>query len=155
MLPAMKRFRSSILALVAGVLVVPMAVLAVEPAATPQPKTPPANPDAAIKSPRDAASGQATGKRQHKPIRFRPYYDQAVQLNDGRVVLVNTKTGEVEFGDASEAGTPPIGEAPPNGTYKMKDGSPLVIKAGVVLKFKTPTPTPFLPKPGGDVPVLR
>lgn len=31
-----------------------------------------------IKSPRDSASGQATGKRQHLPIRVRGYYDQAL-----------------------------------------------------------------------------
>lgn len=31
-----------------------------------------------IKSPRDTASGQATGKRQHMPIRTRLYYDQAM-----------------------------------------------------------------------------
>ena len=30
-----------------------------------------------IVSPRDSASGQATGKRTHKPIRVRMYYDQA------------------------------------------------------------------------------
>lgn len=30
-----------------------------------------------IVSPRDSASGQATGKRQHKPFRVRMYYDQA------------------------------------------------------------------------------
>lgn len=31
-----------------------------------------------IVSPRDAASGQATGKRQHTPIRMRMYYDQSL-----------------------------------------------------------------------------
>jgi hypothetical protein len=43
----------------------------------------------------------------------------------------------------------------PNGHYKKKDGTPLVVKAGVVLKFQTPTPTPFAPPPGSGVPVLR
>ena len=31
-----------------------------------------------IISPRDPASGQATGKRTHKPLRFRMYYDQSL-----------------------------------------------------------------------------
>ena len=34
-----------------------------------------------IVSPRDSASGQATGKRQHKPIRARMYYDQVSMQN--------------------------------------------------------------------------
>jgi hypothetical protein len=29
----------------------------------------------AVKSPRDTASGQATGKRQHMPFRLTGYYD--------------------------------------------------------------------------------
>ena len=33
-----------------------------------------------IKSPRDSASGQATGKRQHMPIRTRSYYDQSLPM---------------------------------------------------------------------------
>jgi type VI secretion system secreted protein Hcp len=33
-----------------------------------------------IVSPRDAASGQATGKRAHKPMRLRFYYDQSVPM---------------------------------------------------------------------------
>jgi len=33
-----------------------------------------------VVSPRDAASGQATGKRQHKPLRFRAYTDRALPL---------------------------------------------------------------------------
>jgi type VI secretion system secreted protein Hcp len=33
-----------------------------------------------IKSPRDTASGQATGKRQHMPIRTRAYYDQSLPM---------------------------------------------------------------------------
>ena len=33
-----------------------------------------------IKSPRDSASGQATGKRQHLPLRVRSYYDQSLPM---------------------------------------------------------------------------
>ena len=110
---------------------------------------------AAIVSPRDAASGQATGKRQHKPLRIRTYYDQSVSLSDGRLLLVNTRTGENELGDASQPGMPPLGEALPNGTYRKKDGSLLVVKAGLVLKLPTPTPTPFPASLGKGVPVLR
>jgi type VI secretion system secreted protein Hcp len=33
-----------------------------------------------IVSPRDSASGQATGKRQHMPIRVRMYYDQSLPM---------------------------------------------------------------------------
>lgn len=34
----------------------------------------------AIQSPRDPASGQATGKRSHGPFRFRAYYDQSITM---------------------------------------------------------------------------
>ncbi len=34
----------------------------------------------AVESPRDPASGQATGKRRHKPMRLRYYYDKSVPL---------------------------------------------------------------------------
>jgi hypothetical protein len=145
-------------AVLAAILTVPGIVLAVEPAATPQPPSsgPGTSPHSSIKSPRDAASGQATGKRQHKPFRIRAYYDQSIVLFDGRVLLVNSKTGEHELGDASQAGTPPTGEVLPNGSYKKKDGTPLVVAAGlVVVKLPTPTPTPFPVNPGSGVPVLR
>jgi len=33
-----------------------------------------------VTSPRDVASGQATGKRMHKPMRFRAYYDQSMTM---------------------------------------------------------------------------
>ena len=33
-----------------------------------------------IKSPRDVASGQATGKRQHEPMEFTMYYDQSMPM---------------------------------------------------------------------------
>jgi hypothetical protein len=33
-------------------------------------------------------SGQATGKRQHKPMRFRAYYDQSLLLFDARIGAV-------------------------------------------------------------------
>lgn len=153
----MKTLRPAILAVV---LAVPGTALAIEPAepkATPQPpsSSPGTSSHSAIVSPRDSASGQATGKRQHKPIRLRTYYDQAAPLNDGRLLLVNTKTGEHELGDASQPDTPPLGQVLPNGTYKMKDGTLLVVKAGLVLKYQTPTPTPFLPNHGSGVPVLR
>lgn len=46
-----------------------------------------------IVAPRDAASGQATGKRQHKPIRMRGYYDSAAPLAAGSLTIAGQFPG--------------------------------------------------------------
>lgn len=46
-------------------------------------------------SPRDPASGQATGKRTHKPLRARMYYDQAVPL--AKALARNKSIGELKL----------------------------------------------------------
>ncbi len=42
---------------------------------------------------RDSSSGQATGKRQHKPIRARGYYDSAAPLAAGSLTIAGTFPG--------------------------------------------------------------
>lgn len=53
-----------------------------------------------VESPRDPASGQATGKRAHGPIRIRAYYDQTLDVDgDGAGDLVwADDVGEAEIG---------------------------------------------------------
>lgn len=48
-----------------------------------------------IVSPRDPASGQATGKRTHKPLRARMYYDQAIPL--AKALARNKNVGELRL----------------------------------------------------------
>ena len=100
-------------------------------------------PNVAATAPRDAASGQASGKRQHMPVRMRAYFDQSIRLADGRVFLLNTKTGEVEFGDGTKGDTPPTGEVPIDGAYRKGNGETLHVKAGrLVTSRATPFKTP-------------
>ena len=119
-------------------------VTAAPPAATPTPHPPTAT---SLSSPRDPASSQATGKRTHMPIRERAYYDQTVPLKDGRVFLLNSKTGEVEFGDGAKGKIPEPAGVPVDGTYFLPDGTPCRIKGGKLVKTPPPTKTPV--KGGG------
>ena len=59
-----------------------------------------------ITSPRDVASGQATGKRSHKPIRFRMYYDQSLpQWYQALVLNESLKTVTFSFFSPNKLGT--------------------------------------------------
>ena len=120
-------------------------VTAAPPTATPTPHQ--QSTATSLTSPRDPASGQATGKRTHMPIRERAYYDQTVPLKDGRVFLLNSKTGEVEFGDGAKGKVPQPAGVPADGTYFLPDGTPCRIKGGRLVRTPPPTKTPV--KGGG------
>jgi len=128
-------------AAVAALLAVPAgAVAAAPPTATPIPHPP--STVSNLASPRDAASGQATGKRVHKPFPLRTYYDQTVPLKDGRVFLLNSESGEVVFGDGVQGRRPEPAGTPPDGTYFLPDGTPRRILGGKLVKTPPPTKTP-------------
>ncbi len=60
----------------------------------------------AIVSPRDPASGQATGKRSHKPLRLRSYYDQSLpQWYQALVYNENIKEMVISYFSANKLGT--------------------------------------------------
>jgi type VI secretion system secreted protein Hcp len=59
-----------------------------------------------ITSPRDVASGQATGKRSHKPIRARLYYDQSLpQWYQALVLNESLKEVTIDFFSPNKLGT--------------------------------------------------
>jgi type VI secretion system secreted protein Hcp len=59
-----------------------------------------------IVSPRDPASGQATGKRSHKPIRLRFYYDMSLPMwYNALVYNESLKTVEIAFFSPNKLGT--------------------------------------------------
>ena len=59
-----------------------------------------------IKSPRDSASGQATGKRQHEPLRARMYYDQSLPMwYNALVYNESLKSVTIDYFSANKLGT--------------------------------------------------
>lgn len=90
----------------------------------------------------DAASGQATGKRMHKPFTFTKEWDRKMTLADGRVFVLNSQTGEVRFGDGLHGGRPEAGAVPPDGTYRSGGGAAgnVSVRGGKLVTLPKPTP---------------
>jgi hypothetical protein len=80
-----------------------------------------------IVSPRDPASGQATGKRTHKPIRL--------ASKDGKKTFEITvdAAGAAQIRLAAGADGPAAGPVP-DGKLLLKDGIEIVVKGGVVIE---------------------
>jgi hypothetical protein len=95
---------------------------------------------AASASPRDPASGLATGKRMHKPW-VTSASARKVPLADGRVFVVNAESGEVVFGDGVQGKRPETGDVPKDGKYRLGGGAAgnVEVRSGRVV---TPTPSP-------------
>jgi hypothetical protein len=116
--------------------------LSSEPAKTPAPggPVPVPYPNVASATARDAASGLATGKRIHKPFALSAF-DRRIPLADGRVFLLNSRTGEVIFGDGTDGKRPPAGDVPLDGRYRTGSGAAgnVEVRAG---RLVTATPVP-------------
>ena len=89
-------------------------------------------------SPRDAASGLATGKRMHKPLILRAT-EEAFDLSDGRRIILDKETGRVRFGDGEDGKKPPSAKVV-DGSYRTGNGRTLVVKDARLLPAVTPTP---------------
>jgi hypothetical protein len=82
-----------------------------------------------ITSPRDVASGQATGKRTHKPIRARHLYDQSItQWYQALVLNEALKTCTIDFFSPNKLGKRRWRDSPPvlttrTGTLASLEGS--------------------------------
>ncbi len=98
----------------------------------------------AAQAPRDAASGQATGKRIYKPVVFTKEWGAAILLDDGRTFRVNRETGAVLFGDGAQGARPETGHVPPDGTYRLGGGATgnVVVRGGKVVTLPTSVATP-------------
>lgn len=73
-----------------------------------------------ITSARDVASGQATGKRTHKPIRARMYYDQSItQWYQALVLNESLKSVTIDFFSPNKLGTAG-GQGVETLTYQVK-----------------------------------
>jgi hypothetical protein len=90
-------------------------------------------------SPRDPASGLATGKRMHKPW-MTSASARKLPLADGRVFVVNAETGEVVFGDGLQGRRPETGDVPKDGSYRTGNGAAgnIEVRGGKVLLVPTP-----------------
>jgi type VI secretion system secreted protein Hcp len=90
-----------------------------------------------IMSPRDAASGQATGKRQHKPFVITKEIDKSTPLLYNALVNnENITTWELQFFTAKKAG-PGAGAETNHYTVKLTNASIVDIKS-IMLNNKNP-----------------
>jgi hypothetical protein len=109
---------------------VPLLTLALAQPALAAERTPAAKPSAPVEhkivSPRDPASGQATGRRQHKPVQLK--------ANDGKKVFEITynAAGQLEIRLAAGADGPAA--RVPDGELLLEGALKILVKDGIVVE---------------------